>query len=154
MHVYTGFRQGIIKGLYISFFSVIVLDCEDIINWPKWLFNSKTVISQGMLKLIIIYPDGLRRLPLYELLVVEPEPDLPAPVLRAVAAVNDVPAGPQPKVSADGPGRRVLRVGDAKHLPTDGDDVVALPGHGNHRPGLDVRHQPRVEWPLLDNILL
>ena len=100
--------------------------------------------------LVIVDPGCLGRLPLHQLLVVEPEPDLALPVVRAVAAVDHVASGPQTKVPADGAGRRVLGVGGPQHLTTDGHDVVTLPGHGHHRAGLDVLHQPGEEWTLLN----
>ena len=104
-----------------------------------------------MLKdLVIVDPGSLGRLPLHQLLVVEPEPDLALPVVRAVASVDHVAAGPEPKVPTDGAGRRVLGVGGPQHLATDGHDVVTLPGHGHHRAGLNVLHQPGEEWTLLN----
>mmetsp|Transcript_22436 Transcript_22436/g.27633 ORF Transcript_22436/g.27633 Transcript_22436/m.27633 type:complete len:203 (+) Transcript_22436:79-687(+) len=65
-----------------------------------------------------------------DLRLVEPEADLSIGGLDGVGAVNDVAADVDAKVTADGAGLGVLRLGGTEHLAAGEDGVVTLPDHG------------------------
>ena len=61
----------------------------------------------------------------------EPQVDLALSGLDGVGTVDDVVAHVAAEVAANGAGLALHGLGGAHHLASDGDDVVALPDHGN-----------------------
>ena len=100
--------------------------------------------------LIIRDPGLAARVPVHQLRVREPQVRLSCPARRRIAAVDDIAAGPESKVAANGAGRRGAGIGGAQHGSTNGDGVRPLPAHGHNRPGGDVLQQAGEEWPLLN----
>ena len=111
-----------------------------------WILYIKLYI---FLLSIIIDPLLLSWCPVNQLLLLEPQPHFSVSILHAVAAMYDVPAGDDSKVSSYGARASIGRVGGPHHGPSGGHQSHPLPAHGHHWARLDVLHQTREKWSLL-----
>lgn len=94
---------------------------------------------------LFIDPAFVGRLPVDDLVGLEPETDLALGTLNGVRAVHDVAAGLNTKVAADAARLRVLRVGLAEHLTAGANRIQAAPHHAHNGARRHVLDETREE---------
>lgn len=94
---------------------------------------------------LFVDPGGGVRLPVGELLGLEPEGDLLGGGLNTIGSVADVAANIDAEISADGSGEGVGGVGGAEEGAASLDGALALPDHGADGAGAEVLAEALVE---------
>jgi hypothetical protein len=79
---------------------------------------------------LLVNPVELSRLPLVNLLLLEPKSNLLLCVLNAIATVADIAADINGKVTTDGTWQAVLRVGSTEDGAAGLDGITTFPDHG------------------------